>query len=89
MYAIPVTSNPNASKIAQDFISVDFQESLCRSTGLAPVLRNCRTTDVQASDVRFWIASSSTPNAGLGHETSLTKEQLRQIKNELKANIIY
>ena len=89
LYAIPVTSNPNVSKIAQDFVSVDFQESLCRSTGLAPVLRNCRTTDVQASDVRFWIASSSTPNAGLGHETSLTKEQLRQIKNELKANIIY
>lgn len=37
------------------------QSELCNTTGLAPVQKNCSVPDLQADDVRYWLAASSGP----------------------------
>lgn len=58
---VPLSGTKAMQDCAKYLISNKAQESLSRSSGLAPVLAQCRTPDIQADDVRFWIASSSSP----------------------------
>jgi len=37
------------------------QTELCTATGLAPVQKSCSVPDVQADDVRYWLAASAGP----------------------------
>jgi len=82
-YFVPVKNNPATETILQNLYSPDYQGELSRRTGLSPVLAQCRTPDKQADDVRYWISATGTPLAGLGHETKLSTEQLKLLKDEI------
>lgn len=43
------------------FLCETNQFELSSSTGLAPVQKNCSVPDVQADDVRYWLAASAGP----------------------------
>ncbi len=87
--AVPLKKSKTAEKIIKTLISKEGQENLSRATGLAPVLSHCRTPDKQADDVRYWIAATNAPNAGLGNEFFFTPEQYRQLAKELASKIRY
>lgn len=59
--SIPSTANVEITKLESlidSFLEADFQNSLSFASGLGPVNSNSQTLDKQASDVRFWAASS-------------------------------
>lgn len=89
IYAVSLKKSKSVEKLISDLVSADGQEKLSRATGFAPVLSHCRTPDKQADDVRYWIAATNPPNAGLGHEAYFTKEHFRQLGKELAARVIY
>lgn len=82
-FAIPVSKKADNEALVQELISTASQASLSQLTGLAPVLANCPTPDKQSDDARFWIAATSTPVAGLGHEAAFTEEELQQLSLEI------
>ena len=82
-FAVPVTKKSENQALVQELISVADQTYLSQTTGLAPVLANCPTPDKQADDARFWIAATSTPLAGLGHEADFTPDQLEALRKEI------
>lgn len=89
IYAVPLKKSKSAEKLISDLLSAEGQEKLSRSTGFAPVLAQCRTPDKQADDVRYWVAATNPPNAGLGHEVYFTQEHFRQLGKELASRIMY
>lgn len=89
IYAVPLKKSKTIEKLASYLVSAEEQEKLSRATGFAPVLSRCRTPDKQADDVRYWIAATNPPNAGLGHEVFLTQEHFRQLGKELAGRIMY
>lgn len=82
-YAVPVTKKAENTALIQELISTEAQASLSQMTGLAPVLANCPTPDKESDDARYWIAATSTPLAGLGHEAELTAEELANLGKEI------
>ncbi|MBQ8013857.1 MAG: hypothetical protein IJ257_05630 [Treponema sp.] len=86
-YAIPLSKSKNSTLILKELMSPACQESLSRSTGLAPVLAQCRTPDKQADDARYWIAATEAPLPGLSNEIYLTKEQKNALASEISARI--
>lgn len=82
-FAVPVSKKADNEALVQELISTASQASLSQMTGLAPVLANCPTPDKQSDDARFWIAATSTPVAGLGHEAELTEEEFKQLALEI------
>lgn len=89
IYAVPLKKSKSVEKIVSELVSADGQEKLSRATGFAPVLAHCRTPDKQADDVRYWVAATNPPNAGLGHEAFFTQEHFRQLGKELASRIMY
>ncbi|WP_407427578.1 hypothetical protein [Treponema sp.] len=89
IYAVPVSKSKTAAQLVSQLITVENQELLSRSTGIAPVLKQSRIPDRQADDARFWIASTSAPLAGLSSEIFLTKEQKEKLCAELVSRIRY
>lgn len=87
--AVPIKKSKPVEKLIKTLVSQEGQENLSRATGLAPVLAHCRTPDKQADDVRYWIAATNTPNAGLGNEIFFTPSQYRQLAKELAAKVMY
>lgn len=87
--AVPLKKSKSVEKLIKTLVSQEGQENLSRATGLAPVLAHCRTPDKQADDVRYWIAATNTPNAGLGNEIFFTPAQYRQLAKELAAKVMY
>lgn len=87
--AVPLKKSKSVEKLIRTLVSQEGQENLSRATGLAPVLAHCRTPDKQADDVRYWIAATNTPNAGLGNEIFFTTSQYRQLAKELAAKVMY
>lgn len=87
--AVPLKKSKSVEKLVKTLVSQEGQENLSRATGLAPVLAHCRTPDKQADDVRYWIAATNTPNAGLGNEIFFTTAQYRQLAKELAAKVMY
>ena len=78
-YAVPLAADEKTNLLVEKLLTLEVQESLCRVTGLAPVLSNSRVPDKQSDDARYWIASTTKPLAGLGHEAELTSEQLKKL----------
>ena len=80
-YAMPVSTSKleYSNNLINYLISTETQSKLSNMTGLAPVLANCPTPDHQADDARYWIAATSSPLAGLGHEAELNDEQKEQL----------
>ena len=60
---------------------------MSRATGLAPVFAQCRTPDRQADDVRYWVAATNAPLAGLSREVALSKKQKDELAQDLAAKI--
>lgn len=88
VFAVPMTDSPAAKQLAAALLSTETQSSLSQLSGLAPVLANCSTPDRQSDDARFWVAATSTPYAGLGHEAELSQEQLKKLAREI-CNLFY
>ncbi len=66
------------NKVAKDAIvkmSNSLQSQLSIKTGLAPVQANCAVPDVQADDVRYWVAASNAPLPTLSDALFTTKQQ--------------
>ncbi len=73
---VPLSGTKAMQDCAEYLVSNKAQENLSRSSGLVPILAQCRTPDVQADDVRFWIASSSSPVIPLSYSAfSLAQER--------------
>lgn len=53
------------------------QTELCTATGLAPVQKSCSVPDVQADDVRYWLAASAGPIMPLS--ASVPSEKAKKI----------
>lgn len=60
------SSDSTLKNAARAIVHEENQEFLARSSGLAPLLANCKIPDVQSDDIRFWIAASSKPEIPLG-----------------------
>lgn len=78
-----------ASEILAYLVGPKGQKELSGATGLAPVNSTAETSDVQASDVRLWVAASSRPlpniaNAALD-DPAAQKELARKIREYLEA----
>lgn len=86
-YAVPMIKSKKTETLIKYLVSTEIQENLSRSTGIAPVLAQCRTPDKQANDARYWIAATTTPLPGLANEVFLTKEQKKVIAAEIIARI--
>ena len=84
-YAVPVSNEKfdYSNNLIEYLVSTEAQTKLSNMTGLAPVLANCPTPDHQADDARYWIAATSTPLAGLGHEAELSDEQKEQLRKAI------
>lgn len=83
-YAVPVNSkNKNINSLIEYLLTSQVQGELSQMTGLAPVLANCPTPDQQSDDARYWVAATSTPVAGLGHEAFLSTEQQKELQAEI------
>lgn len=87
IFAVPQKKNSLNTRLVQYLSSEAGQEELSRATGLAPVFAQCRTPDRQADDVRYWIAATNTPLAGLSRESDLTQKQKNELALELAAKI--
>ncbi|WP_027728751.1 hypothetical protein [Treponema sp. C6A8] len=88
-FAVPLKSDDKVYSIIEALLSAEYQENLCQKTGLAPVLANCRVPDKQSDDVRYWIASTNAPVAGLGHEAYFTPDQLQKIRSVIDEYLFY
>ena len=88
-YAIPLTNNEKVEYIVEQLVTTETQSNLSQTTGLAPVLANCRTPDQQADDARYWVAATNPPLAGLSREAELTDEEIKALGNEVRALVFY
>lgn len=82
-FAVPMKNNKKLVSAFKQLLQPGKQELLCRETGLAPVLTDCRTVDNQAEEARHWIAATNAPLAGLSRETPLSQAQKDALAEEL------
>lgn len=68
-------SNDKVARNAIVQLSDILQTKLSSMTGLAPVQKSCGVPDVQADDVRYWVAASNPPSQGLANELFTTRQQ--------------
>lgn len=59
--AIPLSTNKLTKYTVEHILKTPIQESLSAKTGLSPVLSNCTVPDIQADDVRFFVAATNAP----------------------------
>ncbi len=74
-------------KIARSSIeklATDFQSQLSFATGLAPAQASCSVPDVQADDVRYWVAASDEPFPALADWLFATKGQKNTFAEALR-----
>jgi len=88
IYAVKMKKSSPLDFIFEELVKNETQEQLSRDTGLAPVLARCRTPDHQADDVRYWMAATNPPLAGLSREADLTRSQKQQICDLITTKII-
>lgn len=86
-YAVPQTKSEKAKALLNFLVTESAQEDLCRATGLAPVLAQCRTPDKQSYEARYWIAATASPLAGLSNEVYISKEKKATIAAEIASRI--
>lgn len=68
-------SKDKVARAAVEKLSNEFQSQLSFATGLAPVQASCSVPDVQADDVRYWVAASDEPLPALADWIFTTKGQ--------------
>ncbi len=76
------------NKVARNAISKladSLQSQLSIKTGLAPVQANCSVPDVQADDVRYWVAASNPPLPAFSDALFTTKQQKALFADALRS----
>ena len=68
-------SKDKVARNAIEKLANELQTSLSMKTGLAPVQANANVPDIQADDLRYWIAASSAPLPALSDALFTTKQQ--------------
>ena len=86
--AIPLTTNKLTKWTIEQLLSTPAQESLSAKTGLSPVLSNCIVPDIQADDVRFFVAATNAPIQPLGNSAFTEKSAKDTFTRELMGYII-
>lgn len=86
--AVPLSKNKKAKVIAANLISKNTQEFLSNATGLAPVLAGCEAPDIEADDVRYWVAATNTPFNGLSRDAFLSKKDARELEKVIVGYIL-
>jgi hypothetical protein len=88
LYAIPLAKSKKKLRAALEIVSFLetplTQGKLSSRSGLAPVLGRAETPDIQADDVRFWVASTNAPLANLSDAAFAGKTSLASIASSLR-----
>lgn len=80
---IPLSKNKTAhSSLIQ--MAGNFQSELSMTSGLAPVQANAAVPDVQADDVRYWVAASSSPLPSLSDAAFKSEDERAAFAKELR-----
>jgi hypothetical protein len=91
LYAIPLAKNKKKQSAAHDLSSLLetplTQGKLSSRSGLAPALGRAETPDIQADDVRFWVASTNAPLANLSNAAFAGKTSLAAFASSLREYI--
>ncbi len=72
------------ARSAIEKLADEFQSQLSFATGLAPVQASCSVPDVQADDVRYWVAASDEPIPALADWIFTTKGQKNAFAEALR-----
>lgn len=72
------------ARSAIEKLADEFQSQLSFATGLAPVQASCSVPDVQADDVRYWVAASDEPLPALADWIFTTKGQKNVFADALR-----
>ena len=80
---IPLSKNKTAhNSLIQ--MAGNFQSELSMTSGLAPVQANAAVPDVQADDVRYWVAASSSPLPSLSDAAFKSEDERAAFAKELR-----
>jgi hypothetical protein len=88
IFIIPLRKNKQGAYIIKAFAK-DRQEKISRTTGLAPVQADSRIPDIQADDVRYWVAASGAPLPALA-DAAFSDDSVRaDFATALRSQIMY
>ncbi|MBR6153902.1 MAG: hypothetical protein IKQ43_05645 [Treponema sp.] len=81
--AVPLTKNKALTTLIKTMLSSGFQADLAFRTGLAPVNAQCQTPDIQADDVRFFIAATNAPLTPLNQAAFADQKEMEAFALEI------
>lgn len=85
---IPTKTSSKNKLIAESLLSYlitpPVQARLSTTTGLAPADANANTPDIEADDLRYWVAASSQPYPGLDKAAFVTLKEQKTAANILR-----
>lgn len=84
IFAVPLSKDKVSQKAVYK-LSDELQTKLSAATGLAPVQANCPVPDVQADNVRYWVAASGTPVIPLAQSLFVSKQQQNSFAEALRS----
>lgn len=84
IFAVPVSKDKVVHK-AISLMANELQAKLSAATGLAPVQANCPVPDIQADNVRYWIAASGMPLTPLASSLFVSKQQKNAFAEALRS----
>lgn len=77
-------SKDKVARSSLEKLAGEFQSRLSFATGLAPAQASCSVPDVQADDVRYWVAASDEPLPALADWLFATKGQKNTFAEALR-----
>jgi hypothetical protein len=81
--AISFGKKKSPRSIVASLLTDEAQSSLCIASGLSPVNARAPAPDMEADDIRYWVASSDVPNAGLDKDAFLTPAERRAFADQI------
>ena len=84
IFAVPLSKDKVSQKAVYK-LSDELQTKLSAATGLAPVQANCPVPDVQADNVRYWVAASGTPVTPFAQSLFVSKQQQNSFAEALRS----
>ncbi len=84
IFAVPMSKDPVAKKAITQMAN-ELQATLSAKTGLGPTQANCSVPDIQADDVRYWVAASNTPLPALSDALFVNKQQKNAFAEALRS----
>lgn len=87
-FGIPLSGkkrgNSTLEGLFAQLTSIEGQGFLSQETGLAPVHSSAPTPDIQADDVRYWVAATNPPLPALSHAAFSTSSELATFANDFR-----